>query len=110
MNQMMENAACGMMNNSNPMTHGAMMAAGGYAAGRALGGPSLLRKPLIMFAAGVVVGYVVFQYRKEIIQAINKATGMGKDFVLQQKETLTDMLAEAKEGEAKKAAPEAAPK
>jgi len=38
------------------------------------------------------------KYRREIIQAVTKAADMGRDFVLQQKESLDDLVAEAQEG------------
>lgn len=87
-----------MMGNmmSHPMATGTMMAAGGFAAGKGLlgAGTSLLRNPLVFLAAGVAAGYLLFKYEKEIIEAASKLTGMGKDFALQQKENLDDLLAE----------------
>lgn len=86
---------------SHPMASGAMMAAGGYAAGKGLlGSANLLRNPLVFLAAGVAAGYLLFKYEKEIIQAAAKLTGMGKDFVAHQKENLDDLIAEAKSPEA----------
>jgi hypothetical protein len=91
-----------------------MMAATGFAAGKGLlGGTALLRNPLVLLAAGAAAGYLLFKYEKEIILALSKATGMGKDFALQQKENLEDLMAEAKEKEAQQAAapaPAEAPK
>lgn len=86
---------------AHPMAGGAMMAAGGYAAGKGLlgAGTSFLRNPLVMLAAGVAAGYVLFKYQKEIVETVSKATGMGKDFVLHQKENLDDLIAETKEGQ-----------
>lgn len=78
-----------------------VMGAGGYAAARVLTtNPALsfLRTPLVVFAAGVTTGYLLHKYRREIIQAVTKATDMGRDFVLQQKESLDDLVAEAQEG------------
>jgi len=78
-----------------------VMGAGGYAAARVLTtNPALsfLRAPLVVFAAGVTTGYLLHKYRREIIQAVTKAADMGKDFVLQQKESLDDLVAEAQEG------------
>lgn len=89
---------------SHPMAGGAMMAAGGYAAGRGLLG-GMFRNPLVVLAAGVAAGYLVFKYEKEIIQTAAKLTGMGKDLVLHQRENLDDLIAEAKSGEAAPAAP-----
>ncbi|MEW6164137.1 MAG: hypothetical protein AB1642_03655 [Pseudomonadota bacterium] len=86
---------------AHPMTGGAMMAAGGYAAGKGLlgAGAGLLRNPLLFLAAGVAAGYLAFKYEKEIVAAVSRATGMGKDFMLHQKENLDDLIAETKEGQ-----------
>ena len=97
----------GMMN--SPMTQGAMMAATGFAAGRGLIGGVLLRSPLLLIGAGLVAGYLVHKYEKEIVLAATKAMGMGKEFALQQKEHLSDLVAEAQEQEAQPAQTEAPP-
>lgn len=109
MEESARHAMSGMM--SHPMTHGAMMAATGFAAGRGLLGGVLLRNPLLLIGAGLVAGYLVHKYEKEIVLAASKAMGMGKDFVLQQKEHLSDLVAEAQEQEARtaQAAPAAEP-
>lgn len=111
MNQMMENMPH-MMGQagqamSNPVAHGAMLAATGFAAGRGLFGSALLRNPLVLLAAGVAAGYLIHKHQKEIVGALSKATGMGKDFLLHQKENLEDLIAESKEAEAKEAPAEA---
>jgi hypothetical protein len=59
---------------------------------------SLLAKhPLIVFSLGVTAGYFVHKYRKEIIATASRVTEQGKDFVLQQKENLEDLVSECKE-------------
>jgi len=85
---------------AHPMAGGAMMAAGGYAAGKGLlgAGTGFLRNPLVVLAAGVAAGYVLFKYQKEIVETVSRATGMGKDFMLHQKENLDDLIAETQEG------------
>ncbi len=82
---------------SHPMAGGAMLAAGGYAAGKGLlgAGAGLLRNPLLFVAAGLAAGYLMHKYEKEIIETVSKATGMGKDFMLHQKENLDDLIAES---------------
>jgi len=92
---------------SHPMASGAMMAAGGYAAGKGLLG-GVARNPLLFLAAGVAAGYLLFKYEKEILTAVSKATGMGKDFLLHQQENLDDLIAEAKPANAAET-PAAAP-
>lgn len=108
MNGMMEEAAKNMpqmMASASPVAKGAMMAAGGYVAGRSLLGGALLRNPLVLLAAGIAAGYYLHKHQDEIVLALSKASGMGKDFLLQQKENLADLVEEAKEQEAQ---PEAA--
>lgn len=106
MNGMMQEAAKNMphmMGSSAPIAQGAMMAATGYAAGRGLLGGALLRNPWVMLAAGIAVGYYLHKHQDEIALALSKASGMGKDFLLQQKESLADLVEEAKEKEGKQA-------
>jgi hypothetical protein len=97
----------GMM--SHPVAQGAMMAASGFAAGRGLLGATLFRNPLLLIAGGIAggiaAGYLLHKHEKEVILALSKLTGMGKDFALQQRENLDDLMAEAKEGEASAAVP-----
>ncbi len=59
----------------------------------------LAKHPLLVFGAGMVAGYFVYKYRKDIIASASKTLEAGKDFVLHQKENLEDIVAEAKEGE-----------
>lgn len=55
------------------------------------------KHPVLVFGLGMVAGYFVYKYRKEIISNASKTLDAGKDFVLQQKENLEDLVAEAKE-------------
>lgn len=80
-----------------PMASG-MLATTGYLAGRGLL-RGFLANPLVLLAAGAAAGYLLHKYEKEIVLAVSKATGAGKDFILHQKENLEDMLEEAKETE-----------
>ncbi len=59
----------------------------------------IAKHPLLVFGAGMVAGYFVYKYRKEIISSASKTIEAGKDFVLHQKENLEDIVAEAKESE-----------
>ena len=58
----------------------------------------LKKHPVLVFGAGMVAGYFVYKYRKEIISSATKTIDAGKDFVLHQKENLEDIVAEVKEG------------
>lgn len=64
---------------------------------------TLLGNPWVTLAIGAAAGYYGYKYRKEIVAAAMKASEMGTDFVLQQKEALSDLVAEAKEAEEAKA-------
>jgi hypothetical protein len=107
MHQTMEQGRHMMMGTDmgSHLATGGLLATGGYIAGRGLLG-GLLRNPLVLLAAGVAAGYFAHKYRKEIILAVSRATGAGKDFWLQQKESLSDLLAEAEETQEQAAAGE----
>ncbi|MDP2904635.1 MAG: hypothetical protein Q8N96_16280 [Methylovulum sp.] len=58
---------------------------------------TLAKNPLFMFGLGLATGYFVHKYRREIISVSNKTAEHSKDFVLRQKEHLTEMLTESLE-------------
>jgi hypothetical protein len=58
---------------------------------------TLSKNPLVMFSIGIVTGFFVHKYRKEIISITSKTAEQSKDFVLRQKENLKDLLAERQE-------------
>ncbi len=60
----------------------------------------LTKHPLVVFGLGITAGYLVYKYRKSIISSASKVVDSGKDFVLQQKENLEDIVAETKEDHA----------
>lgn len=109
MHKMMDQGGHMMMGSDmgSHLATGGLLATGGYVAGRGLLG-GLLRNPLVLLAAGVAAGYFAHKYRKEILLAASRATGAGKDFWLQQKESLSDLLAETQEAEEQALAPEQA--
>jgi hypothetical protein len=57
----------------------------------------LAKHPVLVFGLGIAAGYLVYKYRKDIISSATKVVDTGKDFVLQQKENLEDIVAETKE-------------
>ncbi len=80
------------------------MMGGAAATGAAAGtkaGKSFLGKvfshPLVLFGLGVAVGYAIHKYRKDIIESATRASEKSKDFVLQQRENLEDLVAETRE-------------
>ena len=74
---------------------------GSMASATVQGGSNLMSKaakhPVLVFGLGVVAGYFIYKYRKEIVASTTKVVDAGKDFVLQQKENLEDIVAETKE-------------
>ena len=58
---------------------------------------NVTKHPILVFGLGVAAGYLVYKYRKEIISSTTKVVDASKDFVLQQKESLEDIIAETKE-------------
>jgi hypothetical protein len=58
---------------------------------------NIAKHPVLVFGLGLTAGYLVYKYRKEIISSTTKVVDAGKDFVLQQKETLEDIIAETQE-------------
>lgn len=80
---------------------GKQIAAGSVASATVSTGGKLMSKiskhPVLVFGLGVVAGYFVYKYRKEIISSTTKAVDAGRDFVLNQKENLEDIVAESKE-------------
>ena len=57
----------------------------------------LSKHPLLLFTLGAATGYFAHKYRKEIIASATRATELGKDFVMHQKENLEDLVAECQE-------------
>ena len=79
---------------------GAVASAGVAGARSTLG--KIIRHPLTLIGFGIVVGYLAHKYRKEIISSTTRIGEKGKDFVLQQRENLEDIVTgqrEAGEGE-----------
>ena len=58
---------------------------------------NVAKHPVLVFGLGLIAGYMVYKYRKEIVSSTTKVVDAGKDFVLQQKENLEDLVAENKE-------------
>ncbi|MDD2759242.1 MAG: hypothetical protein PHH11_02990 [Methylomonas sp.] len=92
-----------MAQNHDPksISMGKQVMAGTLATATVSTGGKLMSKvsnhPLLVFGLGMVAGFFVYKYRKDIIAGATKTIDAGKDFVLHQKENLEDIVAEAKE-------------
>lgn len=80
---------------SNTLIKGAVMSAGAQTGKTIMS--KITKHPLLLIGIGMVAGYYAHKYRKEIISSVTSVGDKGKDFVLQQKENLEDMVAESKE-------------
>ncbi|OQK15983.1 hypothetical protein AU255_17280 [Methyloprofundus sedimenti] len=80
---------------STTLIKGAVMSAGAQTGKTIMS--KITKHPLLLVGIGMVGGYYVHKYRKEIISSVTSVGDKGKDFVLQQKENLEDMVAESKE-------------
>ncbi|MGR9087124.1 MAG: hypothetical protein ACU841_08630 [Gammaproteobacteria bacterium] len=82
-------------------TMGKKVVQGGVASAAARKGGKLMstvgKHPVLVFGLGAVAGVLIYKYRKQIIAGANKVVDSGKDFILQQKENLEDIVAETKE-------------
>lgn len=89
----------GAMSHSHHAGHtmGKQIIKGSMASASVRSGGKLAKHPVLVFGIGVVAGYVIYKYRKEIVNSVGKATDASKDFVLQQKENLEDIVSETKE-------------
>jgi hypothetical protein len=56
---------------------------------------SIARQPIVLFGLGVALGFLSHKYRKEIITLSSHTAEQSKEFIVQQKNHLTEMLAEA---------------
>ncbi|MEN9681981.1 MAG: hypothetical protein RLZZ627_1874 [Pseudomonadota bacterium] len=103
-------AAAKALSHGAHTAHGAVAMATAKHAGAAIGiaaatqthtGKGLMsvlsKHPLLVFTLGVTTGYFAHKYRKEIIASATRATELGKDFVMHQKENLEDLVAECQE-------------
>ena len=82
---------------SSTLIKGAVMSAGAQTGKSIMS--KIVKHPLLLVGIGMVAGYYAHKHRKDIIGSVNSATGKGKDFVLQQKENLEDLVAESKESQ-----------
>ncbi len=74
---------------------GAAMSAGAQTGKKLMS--NVKKHPLLLIGLGAVGGFFIHKYRKEIISSVSSVTSKGKDFVLQQKENLEDIVAETRE-------------
>jgi hypothetical protein len=87
-----------------------MGAASGMSMGTRLVPRSILSRPLAVFTLGATIGALVYKNRKgimksvepatkEVVKAVAKTSESGKDFIHEQQEKLSDIIAEVKEEE-----------
>jgi hypothetical protein len=57
----------------------------------------LAKHPVVIFTLGVATGFLIHKYRKEIIDNANELAEKSKDFVLQQRENLEDLISESRD-------------
>jgi hypothetical protein len=55
---------------------------------------TIARQPVVLLGLGMILGYVTHKYRKEIIAISSHTVEQGKDFIVQQKNNLGEILAE----------------
>ncbi|MGR8931130.1 MAG: hypothetical protein ACU836_10850 [Gammaproteobacteria bacterium] len=88
-------------NHESKVTLGKQVLAGTLATATVTTGGKLMNKaskhPVLVFGLGMIAGFFVYKYRKEIIAGATKTVDAGKDFILHQKENLEDLVAEAKQ-------------
>lgn len=59
----------------------------------------IAKHPLLVFGLGLIGGSLVYKNRKAIIASATDTLDSGKNLVLQQKEKVLDLIAEANEGQ-----------
>lgn len=55
---------------------------------------TIAKKPVVLFGIGIALGFFSHKYRKEIIALSSHTAEQSKDFIVQQKNHLSEMLAE----------------
>ncbi len=80
---------------STNLIKGAVMSAGAQTGKSIMS--TITKHPLLLLGIGAAIGYYAHKHRKDIVSSVSSATDKGKDFVLQQKENLEDLVAESKE-------------
>jgi len=80
------------------MATGVMAASAGKHASKGIMS-KLSRHPLVLISLGAVAGYMIHKYRKQIVSGATDIGDKSKDFVMQQKENLEDIVAEVKQSD-----------
>ena len=65
-------------------------------------GKIMVRQPVILFGLGIAAGYFTHKHRKEIIALSSHTAEKGKHLILQQKDQLSELLAEIHGGNEQK--------
>ncbi len=95
MSKMMQGMKTGH-SGAKEIAKGAVISTTAHTGSKALG-RGVTRHPLLLIGVGMVAGYLLHKYRKEIIRSVDNTVNKSKDFVQNQKESLDDIVAEARE-------------
>ena len=57
-------------------------------------GKTVTRQPVVLFGLGLIAGYFTYKYRREIVAISSHTAQQSKDFIVQQKNYINDILAE----------------
>ena len=60
---------------------------------------TISRHPLIVLGLGIAAGYLTHKYRKELVRITSKTAEQSKDFILQQKQNIKDLIVDVKDNE-----------
>ncbi len=60
---------------------------------------TISRHPIVVLGLGIVAGYLTHKYRKELLTITSKTAEQSKDFILQQKQNIKDLIVDVKESE-----------
>ena len=60
---------------------------------------TISRHPIVVVGLGIVAGYLTHKYRKELLTITSKTAEQSKDFILQQKQNIKDLIVDVKESE-----------
>lgn len=60
---------------------------------------AVAKQPLVLFSLGIMSGYLTHKYRKEILAISSHTAKQSKEFIVQQKQHIDEMLDEIKQSQ-----------